>query len=100
MAASRTSGAANLYGPPAVDGRRVEAWVEGRGNDSVAVGEHAAAGLDWERKRTERKKERPVTSASTSICLRAPLLQRSGSRSPESGGEGGNLVHGRVITHR
>lgn len=40
------SGATNLYGPPAVDGRRVEAWVEGCGDDSVAVGEHAATGLD------------------------------------------------------
>lgn len=57
VAASLTSGTANLYGPPAVDGRRVEAWVEGRGDDSVAVGEHTAAGLDWERKEKERKKD-------------------------------------------
>lgn len=99
MAASLTSGAANLYGPPAVDGRRVEARVEGRGDDSVAVGEHTATGLDWERKE-KGKNERPVTSTSTSIRLLAALHQRSGSRSPESGGEGGNSVHGRVITHR
>lgn len=40
------SGATNLYGPLAVDSRRVEAWVEGCGEYSVAVGEHAATGLD------------------------------------------------------
>lgn len=58
VAASLTSGAANLYGPPAVDGGGVEAGVEGRGDDSLVVGEHAAAAFDWERGREkERKKE-------------------------------------------
>lgn len=100
VTAGLMSGAANLYGPPAVDGRRVEAWVEGRGDDSLAVGENAAAVFDWDRKRKKEKKGRAVKSTSTSIHLLPALLQRSGSRSAESGGEGGNSVHGRVITHR
>lgn len=58
VTAGLMSGAANLYGPPAVDGRRVEAWVEGRGDDSLAVGENAAAVFDWDRKRKKEKKRK------------------------------------------